>query len=52
VELAGETTCRVYDLEFADLDRDKRADLIAAFAGEECPDGGRMTAWRGVASGR
>jgi hypothetical protein len=52
VELAGESTCRVYDLELADLDRDKRADLVAAFAGEECPEGGRLTAWRAMPAGR
>jgi hypothetical protein len=52
VELGAEATCRVYDLALADVDRDKRAELIAAFAGEECPDGGRLTAWRAVPAGR
>lgn len=49
-ELAAEATCRVYDLEIRDLDRDQRGDLVAAFAGEECPEGGSLKAWRSTAS--
>lgn len=44
-DLAAEATCRVYDLGIADLDGDRRGDLVAAFAGEQCPEGGRMSAW-------
>jgi len=49
-ELAAEATCRVYDLEIRDLDGDRRGDLVAAFAGEECPEGGRLKAWRSSAA--
>ena len=51
-ELAGEATCRVYDLAIADLDRDRRGDLIAALAGEECPEQGRLVAWRSTPAAR
>jgi len=44
-DLAGDATCRVYDLGIGDLDGDRRGDLVAAFAGEQCPEGGRMAAW-------
>lgn len=47
--MASEATCRVYDLAIADLDRDKRGDLVAALAGETCPEQGRMVAWRSTA---
>jgi hypothetical protein len=49
-ELAVEASCRVYDVAIRDLDRDKRGDLVAAFAGEECPEGGRIQAWRATPS--
>jgi hypothetical protein len=45
-ELAAEATCRVYHVDIRDLDRDKHGDLVAAFAGEECPEGGKIAAWR------
>lgn len=51
-DLEAEPTCRVYDLGLADFDRDGRADLVAAFAGEECPEGGRLAAWRSLPAGR
>ncbi len=44
-DLAAEAGCRVYDLGITDLDGDRRGDLVAAFAGEQCPDGGRLSAW-------
>jgi hypothetical protein len=49
-QLAVEASCRVYDVAIRDLDRDKRGDLVAAFAGEECPEGGKMLAWRSIPS--
>jgi len=50
-DLASEATCRVYHLAIADLDGDSRGDLVAAFAGEQCPDGGRLAAWASRPSG-
>lgn len=50
--LAGEATCRVYDLGIADFDKDKRGDLVAALAGEECPEQGRLVAWRATPAGK
>jgi hypothetical protein len=43
---AGVAGCRGYDLEVADLDQDGVAELISAFAGEKCPDGGAMQIWK------
>ncbi|MFN7942670.1 MAG: VCBS repeat-containing protein [Thermoanaerobaculia bacterium] len=48
-EIDGDAGCRVFDLHAADFDRDKSPELIAAFAGEQCPKGGSIRAWKLVA---
>jgi hypothetical protein len=44
----GEATpgCRGYHVEVADLDSDGAGEIVAAFAGENCPDGGSLRAWK------
>jgi hypothetical protein len=53
-ELPAATGCRGYDVELADLDGDRRDEVVAAFAGEssallapeKCLSGGSLQAWK------
>ncbi|MCM2314993.1 MAG: VCBS repeat-containing protein [Thermoanaerobaculia bacterium] len=38
--------CRGYSVKLADLDRDLKDEIIAGFAGERCPSGGSLRAWK------
>ncbi len=44
-ELEAEKGCQVYHLGLADLNGDRRSDLVASYANEECPGQGRLSAW-------
>ena len=44
-ELSAVQSCTVWDIELADLNEDRRQDLVVAFAGEECPGRGHIGAW-------
>ena len=43
---AGTRGCSAYAVRLADLDADRRAEIIATFAGEACPSFGRIEVWR------
>ncbi|MEM6456807.1 MAG: VCBS repeat-containing protein, partial [Acidobacteriota bacterium] len=38
--------CQTHDIELVDFTGDGRAEIVAGFAGEQCPNGGALFAWQ------